>query len=103
MWVGFLFRNSRWVCLSSPFASTLCAASSEGDFERFDDESFWQGTEEGFILFGEFDIEQFAAAITDEVAMFVEVGAVAGGFAIDMDGPDEAFFGKEFQAIVNSC
>jgi len=58
--------------------------------------------EAGDEVGGDFDIVNAAGAAVVEMGVFLEVGAVAGGFALEVDLADEAAGDEGFEAVVNS-
>jgi len=50
----------------------------------------------------EWDVKNGRAAFANEVAVLLEIGAIARGFALDVNLLDEAAFDERLEAVVNS-
>ena len=77
------------------------AAAPQGDFDVIHLESFGKFAGLERALFGDIDIEDFAANFAGEMPMFAHVRAKANRRAIEDHLADEAAFDKEAQAIIN--
>lgn len=76
--------------------------AAEGDFYVFD-EGVWGEVEEvGEVDAGfEFYVVDGAGGFVVEMAVLFEIGAVAGGFAVEIDLADNLMLNEGFQAVVN--
>ena len=76
--------------------------AAEGDFDVLDDGPGWEVKDIGEAYAGfEIDIVDHAGGGIMEMAVLAEVRAVAGGFALEVDLPDDAVLHERFEAVVN--
>lgn len=82
---------------------TICAAAAEIYFDRCHGVTGGEAPECVFSQshFIEFHIGHFPAVGADKMAVLLEVWAVAGGFAVDVNLAHESATHQGFQAIVN--
>jgi len=74
----------------------------EGEVDVFDFVAVGEDLLEfGDEVGGDFDVVDAAGAAIVEVGVFLEIGAVAGGFALEVDLADEAAGDEGFEAVVD--
>ena len=76
--------------------------AAEGDFDVLDDGPGWEVEDIGEANAGfEIDIVDHTGGGVVEMTVLAEVRAVAGGFALEVDLPDDAVLHEGFEAVVN--
>lgn len=77
--------------------------AAEGDFDVFYEGVGREVEKVGEVYAGfEFDVVDGAGDFVVEMAVFVEIGTVARGFAVEVDLADDAVLDEGLEAVVNS-